>query len=75
MTTTKNTFTVTDNNNVVVYKGIGGDANAWARNNVNKYGDLFVHYNNKANNVLHYYVGNVSTVWGNVKDIITEWVA
>ena len=70
---TKN-FTVTDSNNVVVYKGIGGDANAWASNNVRTYGDLFVHYNNKANNVLHYYVGNVPTIWGNVEDIITEWV-
>ena len=73
MSATKN-FTVKDTNGNVVFEGIGGDANAWANNNVHTYGDLFVHYNNKTNNVLHYYVGNRATVWGNVKDIITEWV-
>ena len=67
-------FTVTDNNNVVVYEGIGGDANAWAARNVHKFGDLFVHYPNGIN-VLHWFIGSVTSIWGTTNEVTNEWVA
>lgn len=67
-------FTVTDNNNVVVYEGIGGDANAWAARNVHRFGDLFVHYPNGIN-VLHWFIGSVAGIWGTTNEVTSEWVA
>lgn len=68
-------FIVRDSKNNVVYKGIGGDANAWAARNVHKFGDLFVHYPNGIN-VLHWFIGPVATIWGNVSnEVQQEWVA
>lgn len=74
MTTTKNIFTVKDNNGNVVFEGIGGDANAWAARNVRKFGDLFVHYSNGIN-ILHWFVGSVTNIWGTTNDVTNEWVA
>ncbi len=74
MTTTKNIFTVKDNKGNIVFKGIGGDANAWAARNVRNFGDLFVHYSNGIN-VLHWFVGPIADMWGVHNDVTNEWVA
>jgi hypothetical protein len=74
MTTTKNIFTVKDNKGNIVFKGICGDANAWAARNVHAYGDLFVHYSNGIN-VLHWFVGSVTNIWGTTNEVTNEWVA
>lgn len=72
MSTIKN-FTVKDNNGNVVFEGIGGDANAWAARNVRKFGDLFVHYANGIN-ILHWFVGSVTNIWGTTNEVTNEWV-
>lgn len=67
-------FTVKDNNGNVVFEGIGGDANAWAARNVHKFGDLFVHYANGIN-ILHWFIGPVTNIWGTTNEVTNEWVA
>ena len=67
-------FTVKDNNGHVVFEGIGGDANAWAVRNVRKFGDLFVYYANGIN-ILHWFVGPVTNIWGTTNEVTNEWVA
>lgn len=75
MTTTKNIFTVKDNMGNVVYEGIGGNANAWAANNVHEFGDLFVHYANGIN-VLHWFISDMVDIWGTHHNEVTnEWAA
>lgn len=77
MTTTNHKdFIVRDNNNNVVYKGIGGDANAWAERNVRNYGDLWVDYYGEGNVILHYFMGHEADVYGCFTTCkpMTEWV-
>lgn len=72
--TNKKDFIVRDSKNNVVYKGIGGDANAWAARNVRTYGDLYVDYYGEGKNILHHYIGQVADVWGTSTQPMTEWV-
>ena len=75
MTAYKN-FTVKDNNGNVVFEGIGGNANAWAQTHVREYGDLYVHYYGESNVVLHWFVGDVTDVWGYTHESVChEWAA
>ena len=67
-------FTVKDAKGTTVFEGIGGDANAWAKRNVARLGDLFVHYNNIAGTVLHWFIGETVDEWGTRKGITSEWV-
>jgi hypothetical protein len=50
-------FIVKDSKGNVVFKGMGGNANAFAQNNIYKYENLYVHYYSKDDIVLHYYIG------------------
>ena len=54
MTTTKN-FKVYDSNNNVVFEGIGGICNGWAKKNVFTYKHLFVDYYDEHKNVIHWF--------------------
>lgn len=68
-------FTVKDSKGNVLFKGIGGDANAWAAKNVRSYGDLYVHYYGEDNIILHYFVGDIVDVYGTHANVVTtEWV-
>lgn len=68
-------FIVRDNNDNIVYEGIGGNANAWAAHNVHRYGDLFVDYYGNGNVILHHFMGYETDVWGRVTHKpMTEWM-
>ena len=74
MAATKN-FIVRDNNNNVVYKGIGRNAYAWAVRNVYQYGNLFVDYYGEGKNILRHFMGYETDVYGSTTyKPMTEWV-
>lgn len=47
-----------------IFRGIGGDVNAWAKRNVPHYEDIYVDYYGEGQIIGHWYMGVENDIWG-----------